>query len=449
MNETILEQLESFSLDDYRPIYPRRLDLGEPLEPHAGNLVKVVVGMRRSGKSYRLLQEIDRLIESGVPRSRICYFNFDDDRLTPVTGQTGDEVLEAFYSLNPDALAEGAYLFFDELQEMENWGSWLRRVLDTHKATIYVSGSSSTMLSREISTEFRGRALDFELLPYSFAEYVAVRAPGIAPAKAYSIEERLRLAALCEEYLSAGGFPATLGMPKTHSVQLLQSYAQQVVARDVVERHGIARARVASLFAQRVLSTNAKPLSVRKIESDLRAIGLNTSRELLGDMLSYFEQAFLVFCVRDFTCSLSEGSRKMPKVYAVDPGLALANARANSLDVGQRLEDAVYLELRRRNFGTRRDGIATYVTRGHGFEVDFVVGDALSRDAFELYQVCANADDAKTRGRELRALWEALEESGLDEATLVVLDGKAMSHERNGKRVNQVPAWKWLMGSQA
>lgn len=116
----ITRALRDFSLDAYKPIIPRSLDLGEPLSPRAGNLVKVVIGMRRSGKSYRLFQEMERLISSGVPANRICYFDFDDDRLKPITSLTGDAVLDAFYAINPSALSEGAYLFFDELQRWQD-----------------------------------------------------------------------------------------------------------------------------------------------------------------------------------------------------------------------------------------------------------------------------------------------------------------------------------------
>ncbi len=112
--------------------------------------------MRRSGKSYRLFQEMAALLDQGIPQSRICYFNFEDDRLAPVGPQTGDEVLEAFQMLSPQAFEQGAYLFFDELQEMQDWDAWLRRVVDTRKVTIYATSSSSKLLSTEIATGFRG-----------------------------------------------------------------------------------------------------------------------------------------------------------------------------------------------------------------------------------------------------------------------------------------------------
>ena len=445
MNSVILETLQDFTLDDWRPIVRRDLDLGDPLPPRRGNLVKVVTGMRRSGKSYRLFQQMDELYKSGVPWERMCYFNFEDARLAPVTPQTGDEVLECFYRLHPTALDEGAYLFLDELQEMEGWGTWLRRVVDTRKLTIYVSGSSSKMLSEDISTEFRGRAIDFELLPYSISEYARAIGTDIGDdSNNLSTRQRLARAALIETYLDRGGFPAAVNLPKPQATNLLQSYAQRVVARDVVERHDIAKPRLASMFVQRLLGSNAKPISIRKAQADLRSLGLVGSRELLGDILSYCQSAYLVFCVKQFSYTLNENSTSMPKVYAVDPGLAVANARANSNELGQRLEDAVYLELRRRMQGVRRDGICSYVTRGHGWEVDFVCGDALESQVFELIQVTASVEDETTMKRELRALWEALDETGLVEGTLVVLDGPEKTYERDGKRVRQVPAWRWF-----
>ncbi|MBR3160241.1 MAG: ATP-binding protein [Atopobiaceae bacterium] len=444
MDAIILEKLSGFRLEDYEPIHTRSLDLGEPLIPRVGNLVKVVVGMRRSGKSYRLFQEIRTLLDSGVPMDQICYFNFEDDRLTPVTSRTGDQVIEAFESLHRGALARGVYLFFDEIQEMNNWGPWLRRVVDTTRATIYVTGSSSQMLSREISTEFRGRAIDFELLPFSFAEHVAAFMPGVNAA-CPSMEERVALQREVAMYLAAGGFPATHGLPRAQAVALLQAYAERVVSRDVVERHDVGRPRVAAALARRILATNAMPFSARRVEGDLRAAGLGTSRETIGDLMAYFEEAYLVFFVREFSYSLAEATTSMPKVYAIDPGLAFASARSNSNALGQRLEDAVYLELRRRTGLGRADSVCSYRTKAGGFEVDFVVGDALMGDLFELCQVSADVSDERTLSRELRALWQGMREAGAEESLLVTLEGDEVYHERDGMRVRQVPAWRWLL----
>ena len=443
MNRIIAETISDFSLNNYRPILQRDLSLGTALQPRIGNLVKVITGMRRSGKSYRLFQEMDELIQQGVRPNRICYFNFEDNRLAPITAETGDEVLNTFYELHPEALTEGAYLFFDELQEMQDWGTWLRRIVDTRKATIYVSGSSSKMLSTEIATEFRGRAIDFELLPYSFRE--VARNNGIDDA--HSTSEQIKLRKLFSTYLQRGGFPAAQELPEELAIPLLQSYAQQVVARDVIERHNISRPRVAAAFTRRVLGTNGKQLSIRKTENILRSMGLSTSRELLADMLDYLQEAYLIFQIRDFSFSLSDTTTSLPKIYAIDPGLAAANTNASIQDEGQRLENAVYLELRRRTVGSRRGMISSYHTKAHGYEIDFVVGDELEGHPYELYQVTDSMDDEQTRARELRALWEAMEESRLHNGTIIVGEGEHASYDSpdGAHTVRQVPAWEWML----
>jgi len=403
--------------------------------------------MRRSGKSYRLYQEMEALHAGGVPWERILYFNFEDERLAPVTSSVGDEVLETFQSLHPKAFEEGVYLFFDELQEMEGWGAWMRRVVDTKRATIYVTGSSSKMLSAEIASEFRGRAVDFELLPLSFGEFLSFNDVLDSPSSraSFSTAERLAVRSAFGRFLQEGGFPAAQGLSRQEAIPLLQSYAQRVVARDVIERHGISRPGVAVAFAQRVLGTNARQLSIRKVVNDLKSAGISTSRELLADILRYFEEAYLAFAVKEFSLSLAEGSTSSPKLYAVDPGLALANSKAGTNDAGQRLENAIYLELRRRERGMRKDAVSSYRTKGRGLEVDFVAGDVLDGRPRKFYQVCETVRDEDTLKRELRALWEALAESGVEEGLLIVGDGEEKTYEQDGKTVRQIPAWKWLL----
>ena len=179
MDRLVARIMQDFSLDLYEPIYPRALDLGTPLLPRAGNLVSVVVGMRRSGKTYRLFQEMRRLLDDGVPPAQMLYFNFEDDRLKPLTSAVGDAVLDTFFELHPEAHERGAYLFLDEVQEIEDWGTWLRRIIDTKKVTVYATGSSSKLLSADVATAFRGRSVEYELLPMSFGEFVRCHEPEV------------------------------------------------------------------------------------------------------------------------------------------------------------------------------------------------------------------------------------------------------------------------------
>jgi hypothetical protein len=449
MNAVILEALADFSLDDYRPIFSRDADLGEPAAPRRGNLVTVVTGMRRCGKSYRLFQQMDDLHEQGVPWDRMLYFNFEDNRLMPVTPATGDEVLEAFYYLHPDAVGEGAYLFLDELQEMDDWGLWLRRVVDTRKVTVYATGSSSRMLSSDLVTQFRGRSWECELWPLSFAEYV--RFHGIAEARppaAYSTDDRLRLQAALGDYLVRGGFPAIQNESVQRAVMTLQGYAQRVVARDVVERHNMGNAAAVTAFVRKVLASHGRGLSIRKTENELRSQGFAVGRSSLGDVLGYLEDAFLVSRLYEFSRSAARNPLGATKLYVVDPGLACANAPASTCDEGQRLEGVVYGELRRRQ-PVVRDGGVSFMRTGAGHEVDFVVGDALFGQSEGFYQVTRSIDDPAVFERETRSLWEALEEYGAAQGTLIVQEGAPQVLERDGRSVQVVPAWQWLMGEGA
>lgn len=170
-------------------LVPRDLSLGKPSVPKVGSTAKVVVGMRRSGKTFRLYQEIIALRKSGVDASRICYFNFDDDRLRPYTPTIVGDVLEVFYEVNPEARTQGAYVFFDEVQDVLGWDVVVRRILDTEKVALFVTGSSSRMLSEDVATEFRGRSVSYELLPYSFREHL--RCHGLEPDSRRSLDSRV------------------------------------------------------------------------------------------------------------------------------------------------------------------------------------------------------------------------------------------------------------------
>lgn len=451
MNQDIARIIQDFKLDDFRPIVHRELDLGEPLEPRAGNLATVVMGVRRCGKTYRLFQEMESLEQAGVSPDRMLYFNFEDDRLAPVTSQTGDEVLQAYFEMYPESYEQGVYFFFDEIQEMVDWDIWLRRVIDTTKATIYVSGSSSKLLSEEVASAFRGRSVAYELSPYSFRECLRLLEPDVsfestdAKPLVLSSEEEARVKRSLDEYLVRGGFPAVQEVSLQRAVRVLQGYAQQVVAKDVLERHNLGNPQAVSLFAQRLLVMSGRTLSIRKVENSLRSQGVAVGRSFLSSALGYFEDAFLLSTLSEFSRALSPSSSSMPKVYAVDVGLVMANSPAASQDMGQRLETLVYDELRRRASFGRPGSLSSYRTERGAYEIDFVVGDALSGRGFELYQVSESVQADKTREREFRALGIAMEELGLDEGFLIVSEGEQRDLSVGRGTVHETPLWRWLL----
>lgn len=448
MNEVIVEKLMDFEGQGVPDAFARDLDLGPVAEPARGNLATVVTGVRRCGKTFRLYQEMRRILDAGVDPGRLMYFNFEDERLKPYAPSLLAEVLDTYYALHPDAKTEGAYLFLDEVQEVPEWGAFLRRVIDSERATVYVTGSSSKMLSSSLASEFRGRSLSRELFPMSLSEYAryhGVDAPGAGSPAGSAARAGLRHA--LDGYLERGGFVAAQALPPADAVQLLQEYAYRTVNLDVVERYGVRSPALAARFLSRCLASSGRELSVNRVANAFKSAGLGASRETLSSLLDYYEEAYLIFRLPEFSRSLSENPKSASKVYAVDPGMLVAFSPAPSVDVAQRLETAVFDKLRR-DAGSLRAGALSrlLLTRSgqRAHEVDFVMGDPVVGEAWLLVQACASLADGGTRRRELAALRAGMAEFGVDEGWVVTLDESEEVDVPEGT-VHVVPAWRWLL----
>lgn len=453
MNEathaTVVEKVTEGMSDPVPPLYPRWLSLGDLPTPANGNLVNLVAGVRRCGKTYRLFQQMDQLLQQGVDRRLMLYFNFDDERLLPYPADLLDDVISTYEAQYPPALG-GCYLFFDEIQEVPNWGTFLRRMVDTRKAVIYVTGSSSRMLSSEMPSEFRGRSITRELFPLSFGEYCEVRGASFIhsgnAASTFTSSQKAVLRNLLNDYLTRGGFPATIALSRPETFQVLQGYAGQTVAHDIIEREGLTNSRVAQAFVRQCIASSARELSLNKTTQRFKSLGLRVARESLAGLLGYYEESYLVFRLRELSRSLSENRRSADKVYAVDPGLEAAFSPAVTTDLGQRLETAVFVALRRRCGFLRKDSLvrALVADGSRKLEIDFVMGDALVGEPLRLVQVCVSLSDEATRKRELRALDAAMASFGCREAWIVTMDEQQDFTTGSGE-VHVVPAWKWLL----
>ncbi|GHU68820.1 ATPase [Spirochaetia bacterium] len=426
------------------PVFARR-DLKIDLQ---GHLATAIIGMRRSGKTWRLFQEMEKLAGEGVNPAHILYFNFDDERLGSGTkGMDGgagpellDDLLETFFRLNPSARREGAYLFFDEIQEIPGWARFARRIIDTEKVKLYLSGSSSRMLSTEIATEFRGRSLAFELLPFSFREFLRFRQISEKPA----IRDRSLYEQAFTDYLTVGGFPEVLAQNDTFvRTSLLQSYLDVVVLRDVLERHSLSNARGVRELAHTLVTQNGNLVSIKRLTDQLTARNISMSKEMTGQVCGHLEDAFLVFFMPIYTQSLQKMRVNPQKVYASDPALAFAVQPAGAANLGQRFEQAVYLELRRRFPLMRQGGISYYLTQDRR-EVDFILGDPARQIPQALFQVCVSLKDAQTREREIEALQKAMEELELKEALVLTLYEREELKTAAGL-IRVQPAWEWFL----
>ena len=395
-----------------------------------------LVGMRRVGKTWRMYQHMGELLERGVPRERLLYVNLEDERLSVQAAELS-ELTDAWYARHPDVVAQEHWLYLDEVQNVPGWERFVRRLLDQGNVHVLVTGSSSKMLSAEIATSLRGRALATEVLPFGFGEALAhagLSAPSVWPV---GPAERARLVHAFDAYLEAGGFPEVQRVDASLRRRVLQEYVDVAVLRDVIERHRVTQVTALRWLVRRLLANPAGRFTANRLHRDLQSQSLAVGKDTVHELLAHLEDAHLVHTVPLWTSSTARRQSNPRKAYPVDPALSRTAAFAKPDDVGHRLENLVYLELRRR--GLAEIGYLDTIT---GFEVDFCGRDP--DGGLQLVQVCARLADPDTRDRELRALEAGMSELGLNDATLVTLYDEETVRLIPGT-VRVVPAWRWLL----
>lgn len=360
-----------------------------------------VIGMRRAGKTSLLWQILADRHASGTPREGLLYFSFEDERLADMQVHDLDLLVETFYQLNPTWRdARRASFFLDEIQLVPGWELFARRLLDSENIDLFLSGSSARMLSREVATSMRGRAMEAVVLPFSFREMLrhAGREPQ-KPADRMTKAERSQLAKDLLDYLTHGGFPEAQRLDTRNSLELLRTYVDVVLLRDVLERHNLSQPQVLHWMVRQLLGNAAGAFSINKFHSDLKSRGVAVGKDTLHSYLAHLEDAFLLCSVDLATDSERRRQVNPRKVYPVDTGLMPLFERSGKVNVGHALETAVLHELQ------RRGAQANYVRTPAGFEVDFYTRGPDGTEA--LIQVCAELDSPDTMAREVRALQDA------------------------------------------
>lgn len=360
-----------------------------------------VIGMRRAGKTSFLWQLLSERHAAGTPREGLLYFSFEDERLAGLQGHDLDLLLDEYYRLHPQWRDQQRCTFFlDEIQAVPGWELFARRVLDSENVALFLSGSSARLLSREVATSMRGRALEAVVTPFSFRE--ALRHAGQEPAQPagrLAKAAQSQLDAALERYLAHGGFAEAQGLDARSRTELLRSYVDVVLLRDVLERHNLGQPQVLRWLVQQLLGNAAGEFSINKFHADLRSRGVPVAKDTLHQMLAHLEDAFLLHSVSLATDSIRRQQVNPRKVYAVDTGLMAVFDKSGKPNSGQVLETAVLHAL------LRAGANVGYVRTPGGYEVDFHA--ALPDGEQWLVQVCLDIGEAATLQREVRALQDA------------------------------------------
>lgn len=362
-------------------------------QPRTNNAT-VITGFRRAGKTYLVYEAIEGLMKT-LSREEAVYINFEDERIiSPDISLLTNLVpeIQAVYGGKPK------YLFLDELQLVGGWSKWARRILDTEEIQIFITGSSAKMSSAELPTELRGRAREVKVGPLNFREFLRFKKTEIDFKKLTEVkDEQARFRFLFDEYLTFGGLPAAVLTAAEKKQELLQSYFQTVVQRDISERHKIDNDIALRTLLKLLL--NSSYITISKLHNSLKSMGIAVGKSTVDNYLSYIETSYFMEQVCIYNRSVKNQLQYPRKVYFVDTGLMTALSTKFSKNSGRLFENLAFHKLK------QKYETIHYWRDGRGNEVDFAITD--EGKTAVLYQVCFDLSDEETRSREIRSLIKA------------------------------------------
>ena len=394
--------------------------------------VVVIKGVRRSGKSTLMINRIKDLISGGIDVKNILFVNFEDPRfINHLDVALMDKILDTYLEyLAPDAMP---HLFLDEVQNIPQWEKWVNKVYELKQAHIVLSGSNSSLLGREIASALSGRYLSVEVYPLSFAEYLSFGGMALAGRLDF-VDQKIEIRRAFERYLTYGGFPRTRDYDTPQIQELLTTYKDSILLKDIVARYQLKDFGTLEEIASFLLSNTGIIQSINKLKNTF-----HISADMARNYVAYLRNAYMIFEVRKFDYSLKKQKANDKKYYSIDLGLSNIFRVPNLQHRGSDLETAVYLELRRRGYG-----VYYYKTAG-GLECDFVVEQ--KGEITSLIQVTRSLTNEATRSRELKPFAKAIRELQLRNVTCLVLTAEGTGEwEYDGVRIQAVNILEWLLG---
>lgn len=383
------------------------------------NLIKVITGIRRCGKSFLLKQFRSEIISSGTPESNTQYLNFEDAE-NGTYDKSWQEILQGISSKLVDGMN---YIFLDEIQNIPEWEKLVDSLYVKENIDLYITGSNAYFLSSEIATLLSGRQFEIKVFPFSYREFLeGAYNPGEAPA-----------GLALTRYLRYGGMPQAVDFGEDYNLvtEYLTGIYNTVVMRDVMNRQGITDPEVLNRVVTYVFDNIGNTFSSKKVADYLSSNFRSVSSQTIDKYLSAMQDSFVFYQAQRFNIRGKELLKTNRKYYAVDMGLRnVLLARGDAFDIGRAIENTVYLELLRR-------GLQVFIGQTkNDREVDFVTKD--KNGAITYYQVCETMRGEETRARELAALRDID-----DDYRKIVLCLDPESNNFEG--IEQINLEKWLV----
>lgn len=396
-------------------VFPRPI----VLEKH-GNYV--FVGLRRVGKTYMLFQQIQQLIQEGVPKQQILYINFEEERLAELTTSDLSLILDCYLEM----FNYKPIIFLDEIQLIDKWEKFVRRLADS-KYRVYISGSNAKMLSSEIATTLGGRYLIKEIYPLSFWEFAEKK--GIELSKNWQYgNERIAIVKAFEEYFYYGGLPELLLFNEKR--QWLNSLYQKIFFGDLIAHYEIRNSFAMKILVKKLAESVRQPISYSRMANIVSTIGVKIGKSTIIEYVEHLTETWLLFSLPNYVAKLSdrEGNKKY---YFADNGILNLFLFDSETAL---LENLVAIELKKKY----SDELFFY---NKNIEIDFFLPEHQTA-----IQVCYSLSDPDTRKREVNALIQISKQWKIIKRLIITKDEEETITE-DAIQIKVIPVWKWLLNT--
>lgn len=424
MNRDSLKQIMIDQKDIYlnNPLVPRQYSL-------ESNVNYCFVGIRRTGKSYMMYQQIKQLEASGIPLSQIVYVNFEDERLLEMTAEDLNLILEIGLEISGTDVRP--YLFLDEIQNINGWEKFVRRIADM-KYRINITGSNSKMLSSEIASTLGGRFVIINVYPYSFSEYLSANHMEKNYLDTISTRDRADIQNQYNKYITYGAFPELVEIKNKRA--FLNSIYQTVYLGDIITRNKITNDFAVRLILKKIAESVTKPLSFSRLTNIIKSTGLSIGKQTVINYVGYMTDSYLLFALQNYAAKLVE-KETFPKYYFMDTGLLglmLLDCKS------AQLENLVAIEL------LRRYGAENVYFFENNVEIDFYVPS----NNLAIQVSMQVLDDMDTRERETRAFVK-LNNFISGAKCILITNSEEDVLDCDGVHIEVIPIWKWLLEKES
>lgn len=382
----------------------------------------VLIGLRRAGKSTLLYKIVKDLVDKGIEWNQIIYINFEDERLAEFSLNDFNDLL----SVQAELTDKTGYFFLDEIQNIEGWEKFARRMADSKEHT-FITGSNAKMLSQEIENRLGGRYFTKYIKPYNFKEFLTAKQIDFSDKAIFGTKESGKIKREFSEYFYFGGFPETLKYQNKR--EYVSSIYQKVLLGDIAARNGIRNPNGLQILIKKIAESVKDEISYSKLHNILKTIGVKISKDIVIDYIGYAKQSFLIFTIKNYFSKFVE-KETTPKYYFNDNGLL--NLFLNK-EEPRLLENLVAINLWNNYKGN------VYYLKSQNLDVDFFIEE--TGTAIQVaYSITNISDD-----RETKSLVEAAKTLKEAKEFVIITYEEEKELNMDGVKIQVIPVWKWLL----